>query len=189
MTRTFLAVALIMTGILEPVAAGDNNPEACRAIFSGSGGLISQCLREAPKAKGTPIQLLSEHQLKDFCSRFDDVSDAINCYTEIGWLKHFKGDLGAENKEGLKSEFADRWKLNSQRECGSEATKTAALDCVLLQRSGTLSAYDEANAKAARAQQDADPIVQFCKNAFGAYWEGVERCVKDQRSAKARMGY
>ncbi|TWA50527.1 hypothetical protein FB008_11238 [Sinorhizobium medicae] len=74
------------------------------------------------------------------------------------------------------------------RECMKEPTKAAALECAVLQKSGTKFVYNEKNAEIARQATASDPIMKFCRQAFGDYWVGVEQCVKDQRAAKKRLG-
>lgn len=74
------------------------------------------------------------------------------------------------------------------RECIKETTTAAALDCAVLQKSGTKFVYRQKNKELARQATAADPIMQFCRNTFGDYWEGVEQCVKNQRAAKERLG-
>ncbi|MDP9813693.1 hypothetical protein J2W42_006568 [Rhizobium tibeticum] len=74
------------------------------------------------------------------------------------------------------------------RECSKETSNSAALDCVILQKSGTKFVFSQKNEELARNATAEDPIFKVCRNAFGDYWEGVEDCVKKQRAAKKRMG-
>lgn len=70
------------------------------------------------------------------------------------------------------SEHAEQWKRNVMRECSKEKMESAALDCAILQKSGTKFVFGQKNEELARKAASEDPIFKFCRNAFGDYWEG-----------------
>ncbi|TAW39034.1 hypothetical protein ELI17_37310 [Rhizobium ruizarguesonis] len=113
---------------------------------------------------------------------------ALTCFSEIHEVGFRKSDLLPENEPGLADQYAEQWKRNVMRVCSAEKSKKAALDCAVLQKGGTKVVYDEKNADIARKAVSEDPIFQFCRKAFGDYWEGVEDCVKKQKAAKRRLG-
>lgn len=180
---TFPTLVLAQTG----TAAGSENPRmTCEATLRGDKAM-SECKRVFKEKEPCCLQY-SEERLRKACARMPSVQTAISCFVEIHEVGFRKQELTGETTPGLAAEFAEQWKANSRKVCSSEPDIGAALDCVILQKSGIRFVYADANRKQNPSAPGRDPILQFCRDAFGEYWQGVEDCVANQKAAKRRMG-
>lgn len=164
----------------------ENQQRTCEAVL-GKNPAAAECKKVFAKDADCCIQYDAE-RLAKLCAKMPSIEDTLSCFTEIHEVGFWKTDLTDENEPGLGAQHAGQWKKNVMRECMKETTKAAALDCAVLQKSGTKFVYGQKNDEIARQSTEADPIMLFCRNTFGDYWEGVEQCVKDQRAAKKRLG-
>lgn len=183
-------LVLVMALVAYPALAQQNQREdqqrTCEAVL-GARPAAAECQKVFAKDAYCCIQYDAE-RLAKLCAKMSSIENALTCFSEIHEVGFWKTDLIDENEPGLGAQYADQWKKNVMRECVKETTKPAALDCAVLQKSGTKFVYGQKNKEIARQSTEADPILQFCRQAFGDYWEGVEQCVKDQRAAKKRLG-
>lgn len=185
-----LILALLIALVAYPALAQENQREnqqmTCEAILGGVPA-ADECQKVFVKDADCCIQYDAE-RLAKLCAKMSSIENALSCFSEIHEVGFWKTDLTSENEPGLAAQHAEQWKKNVMRECMKETTMTAALECAVLQKSGTKFVYGHKNDEIARQATVADPIMQFCRQAFGDYWEGVEQCVKDQRAAKKRLG-
>ncbi|PRX09020.1 UNVERIFIED_ORG: hypothetical protein BCL66_10897 [Martelella mediterranea] len=183
---------LILLLLLFPASASaqsaqkEDQVRTCEAIL-GDSAVATQCAKVFKTSETCCIQY-DEKRLKDACGMMSDVDAALTCFSEIHEVGFWKAELLPENKPGLANQFVQQWKINVMRECSKEPTKQAALECAVLQKSGTRFVYGQANKEVAQQAVANDPIFQFCRKTFGDYWVGVEECVKQQRAAKKRLG-
>jgi len=158
----------------------------CEAILHGRPE-SSECARIFPKKGRCCIQYDAE-RLAKICEKMPTVAGALNCFLEINEAGFRKSDLLPESQPGLADQYAKQWKINSLRICSEEKSAKSAIACANLQKSGIRTVFEQKNTAIKGSAVIADPIVSFCRKAFGDYWEGVEQCVRDQRAAKRRMG-
>lgn len=164
----------------------ENQQKTCEAILGG-GPAAKECGKVFKKDAGCCIQYNAK-ELASRCEKMSTVALALTCFSEIHEVGFWKTDLLPENEPGLGSQYAEQWKRNVMRECSKEKTKSAALDCAVLQKSGTRFVFGQKNEELAPKATSEDPIFKFCRDAFGDYWEGVEDCVREQWAAKQRLG-
>lgn len=183
-------LVLVVAMMAYPALSQDNQREnqqmTCEAIL-GDRPAAAECRKIFTKDSDCCIQYDAE-RLAKLCAKMPNIENALTCFSEIHETGFRKSDLLPENEPGLADQYAQQWKKNAMRECMKETTKAEALDCAVLQKSGTKFVYGQKNEEIARQATADDPIMQFCRNTFGDYWEGVEQCVKDQRAAKKRLG-
>ena len=186
--KWLLISALVL--LVYPALAQQNQREdqqrTCEAVL-GKSPAAAECKKVFAKDVDCCIQYDAK-RLAQLCAKMSSIENVLTCFSEIHEVGFWKIDLTSENEPGLGAQHAEQWKRNVMRECMQETTKAAALECAVLQKSGTKFVYGQRNDEIARQSTEADPIMQFCRNAFGDYWEGVEQCVKDQRAAKKRLG-
>lgn len=184
-------LAIVLVFMAYPALAQQNQREdqqrTCEAVL-GDRHAAAECQKIFAKDADCCIQYDAE-RLAKLCAKMSSIENALACFTEIHETGFRKSEMPPENEPGLADQYAQQWKKNVMGECMKETTTGAALDCAVLQKSGTKFVYAQKNEEIARQAAVADPIMQFCKRAFGGYWEGVEQCVKDQRAAKMRMGF
>ena len=186
--RLFL-VLIICLGAIPGFAQQDSREDqqrTCEAVL-GDHPAARECTTAFAKDAGCCIQY-NEKALAKRCATMSTVEFALACFSEIHEVGFWKTDLTGENEPGLAATFADQWKKNVLKVCSAETTNSDAIACAILQKSGTKFGYRERNAELANQATKADPIFQFCREAFGDYWEGVEECVQKQRAAKKRLG-
>ena len=164
----------------------ENQQTTCEAIL-GQSPAGQECNKVFAKDAGCCIQYDAK-RLASRCEKMPTVELALTCFSEIHEVGFWKTDLLSENEPGLGARYAEQWKRNVMEICSKEKSKKAALDCAVLQKSGTKVVYEEKNAEIARKSVSEDPIFQFCRKTFGDYWDGVEDCVKKQHAAKRRLG-
>lgn len=164
----------------------EDQQRTCEAVLDTQPA-AAECQKVFAKNADCCIQY-DEKRLVKRCEKMSSKEFALICFTEIHEVGFWKTDLTSENEPGLADQYVQQWKKNVLRECMKEPTKADALACAILQKSGTKFGFGEKNAEIARQAMQADPIMKFCRNAFGDYWEGVEQCVKDQQAAKKRLG-
>lgn len=181
-----MLVALVAYPVLAQQNQRENQQRTCEAVL-GKSPAAAECKKVFAKDADCCIQYDAE-RLAKLCAKMSSIETVLTCFSEIHEVGFWKTDLTDENEPGLGAQHAEQWKKNVMRECMKETTTAASLDCAVLQKSGTKFVYGQKNDEIARQATVADPIMQFCRNAFGDYWEGVEQCVKDQRAAKKRLG-
>ncbi|NNH41886.1 hypothetical protein [Rhizobium laguerreae] len=179
-----MLVALVAYPVLAQQNQRENQQRTCEAVL-GKSLAAAECKKVFAKDADCCIQYDAE-RLAKLCAKMSSIETVLTCFSEIHEVGFWKTDLTDE--PGLGAQHAEQWKKNVMRECMKETTTAASLDCAVLQKSGTKFVYGQKNDEIARQATVADPIMQFCRNAFGDYWEGVEQCVKDQRAAKKRLG-
>ncbi len=183
-------LAIVLVFMAYPALAQQNKREdqqrTCEAVL-GDRPAAAECRRIFAKDADCCIQYDAE-RLAKLCAKMSSIENALTCFSEIHEVGFWKTDLTGENEPGLGVQYVEQWLKSVMRVCMEEKTKTDALKCAVLQKSGTKFGYGQKNNEIARQATAADPIMQFCRNAFGDYWEGVEQCVKDQRAAKKRLG-
>jgi hypothetical protein len=184
MMRWFCVFVMALTA--HPVPAQENQQMTCTAVL-GDMPAAAECQKVFAKDADCCIQYDAERLAKQ-CAKMSSIENALTCFSEIHEVGFWKTELRSENEPGLAEKFSMQWKKNVMRECVKEKTKGDALDCAVLHKSGTLYVYGEKNAEIARQSAAADPIMKFCRETFGDYWEGVERCVAKQKAAKKRLG-
>lgn len=146
----------------------------CRAVFSSSAPCCMQYNAE---------------ELARQCAQMSSISFALTCFTEIHEVGFWKTELTGETEPGLGAQFAEQWKSNTMNVCASEGSNEAAIQCAILQKSGIRFVFNERNTQNAREIVESDPVMTFCREAFGEYWAGVEHCVEEQRAARTRLGF
>jgi hypothetical protein len=187
-----LEIVTLLIFLLLPVQSYAQNTSredqrrTCEAVLQGKPAL-AECNKVFTKDATCCIQYDFKRLAKQ-CGKMSSVQLALSCFTEIHEVGFWKTDLLPENEPGLGSRFAEQWKKNVVTVCSSEKTNTAALECAVLQKSGIKFVFHEKNAQVGSEATTKDPIFQFCRKAFGDYWEGVEECVKSQKAAKKRLG-
>lgn len=183
-------LAIVLVFVAYPALAQQNQREdqqrTCEAVL-GDRPAAAECQKIFAKDADCCIQYDAE-RLAKLCAKMSSIENALTCFSEIHEVGFWKTDLTGENEPGLGAQHAEQWKRNVMRECMKEPTRAAALECAVLQKSGTRFVYGQKNHAIGRQATSADPIMKFCRQAFGDYWEGVEQCVKDQRAAKKRLG-
>ncbi|MFB2550163.1 hypothetical protein [Ensifer soli] len=183
-------LVLAFAFMADPTLAQQNQREdqqrTCEAVL-GDRPVAAECRKIFAKDADCCIQYDVE-RLAKLCVKMSSIESALTCFSEIHETGFRKSELLPENEPGLADQYAQQWKKNVMSVCVKETTKTAALDCAVLQKSGTKFVFGQKNEEIARQATVADPIMQFCRQAFGDYWEGVEQCVKDQSAAKKRLG-
>lgn len=185
-----LMLALLFAFFATTAAAQETSKEdqvrTCEAVL-GDRPEAAECAKIFKTSADCCIQY-DEKRLMKACAKMSSIDAALTCFSEIHEVGFWKSELLPENEPGLADQFVQQWKKNVIRECSKEPTKQAALDCAVLQKSGTKFVYGQKNEEVARQAVANDPIFQFCRKTFGDYWEGVEECVKQQRAAKQRLG-
>lgn len=185
-TILFLALTLVVPSALAQYPSKEDQVATCQAIL-GSNPAAAECERVFRKSADCCIQY-SESRLANACAAMSSKEAALACFTEIHEVGFWKTELALENSPGLSASFAEQWKKNVLRVCSEEPTNKAAIDCAILQKSGTKFMYNQRNSELARQPTGNDSILKFCREAFGDYWEGVEECVQQQTAAKGRLG-
>lgn len=190
MRQTSVALLISTLVLAANVDSASSQPEdqiqTCEAIL-GQVPAGKHCKDIFPKNADCCIQY-NPAKLADLCRKMPDVRSALLCFTEIHEVGFWKTDLLPENEPGLGASYAEQWKRNVKRVCTIESSNAAAIDCAILQKSGIKFVFRQANDAVADDAKANDPILNFCRDAFGEYWEGVERCVEKQRAAKRRLG-
>jgi len=183
-------LAMVFVFMAYPALAQQNQREdqqrTCEAVL-GDRPAAAECRRIFAKDADCCIQYDAE-RLAKLCAKMSSIENALTCFSEIHEVGFWKADLTGENEPGLADQFVQQWKKNVMRECMKETTMANAIACAVLQKSGTKFVYEQRNEEIARQATAADPIMKFCRDTFGDYWEGVEQCVKDQQAAKKRLG-
>jgi hypothetical protein len=177
---------LLPTQTIAQSSSRENQQKTCAAVLDGKPA-AAECKKVFAKDANCCIQYDS-NRLAKLCAKMPSVKLALSCFTEIHEVGFLKSELTPENEPGLAGQYAEQWKKNVTNICSSEKTKLAALDCAILQKSGIKFVFEEKNAEVRSHITTNDPIFQFCRKAFGEYWEGVEQCVKSQSAAKKRLG-
>ncbi|NTF18178.1 hypothetical protein G6L37_07145 [Agrobacterium rubi] len=181
-----LSISLFSVEAMAQENSKENQQQTCLEILGES-----TAAQECTKVFAIDADCCIQYDVKELarrCAGMSTISHALTCFSEIHEVGFWKTDLVGENEPGLGSRHAEQWKRNVMRECAKETTKSAALECAVLQKSGTKYVFNEQNTELARKAASSDPIMLFCRNTFGDYWEGVEDCVRKQRAAKRRMG-
>ena len=181
-----LMFALLATTVAAQQTTTEDQVRTCQAVL-GDKPAAGECTKVFKTSAGCCIQY-DENRLLKACSEMSSIDAALTCFSEIHEVGFWKSELLPENEPGLADQFVQQWKNNVMRVCSTEPTKQAALECAVLQKSGTRFGYGQKNEEVARQAVANDPIFQFCRKTFGDYWEGVEECVKQQRAAKHRLG-
>lgn len=188
MLRALLFLAAILVSSHAALAQHpehEDQQKKCEAILKSPAA--AECRHVFAKKADCCIQYDTD-QLAAACKKMSTINIALTCFSETHEIGFWKTDLTDENEPGPGAQHAEQWKRNVMRECSKEGTKSDAIDCAILQKSGTKFVYGQKNGSAQRQASEQDPIFKFCRRTFGDYWEGVEECVKQQRAAKRRMG-
>lgn len=181
-----LIVALCAYPALAQQNQREDQQRTCEAVL-GDRSASAECRRVFAKDADCCIQYDAE-RLSKLCAKMASIEYTLTCFSEIHEVGFWRTELLPENEPGLAEKHVQQWKKNVMRECMKETTKAAALDCAVLQKSGTRYVYGQKNDEIAQQATNADPIMKFCRHAFGNYWVGVEQCVKDQTAARKRLG-
>lgn len=189
--KWLLVLVLLSVFMTFPSYAQQNQREdqlrTCEAVL-GDRPASAECAKSFARDADCCIQYDAE-RLAKLCAKMSSTENALTCFSEIHEVGFWKTELGGENEPGLGAQHAEQWKKNVMRECLTEPSQSAALTCAIRQKSGTKYVYGKQNAEVARRTSEADPIMKFCRQAFGDYWQGVEQCIKEQRAAKKRLGH
>ncbi len=185
-TILFLALTVAVTGAIAQQTTDEDQVRTCQAILD-TNLAAAECGKVFHKAAECCIQY-DETRLAKACANMSSIGAALTCFTEIHEVGFWKTDLLSENAPGLAASFAEQWKINVLRVCSKEPTRKMAIDCAILQKSGTKFSFNQRNNELRRNAVMDDPIFVFCRQAFGNYWEGVEDCMKKQKAAKQRIG-
>ncbi|WP_439624010.1 hypothetical protein [Shinella sp.] len=181
-----LAFALFATTANAQQTSMEDQVRTCEAVLGNSPAAV-ECAKVFKTSADCCIQY-DEQRLLKACGAMSSIDAALTCFSEIHEVGFWKSELLPENQPGLADQFIQQWKKNVIRVCSMEPTKQKALECAVLQKSGTRFAYSQKNEEIARQSVANDPIFRFCRKTFGDYWEGVEKCVNQQRAAKKRLG-
>ena len=181
-----LVFSLFAVTVNAQSATKEDQVRTCEAVLTGKPA-ATECVTIFKTSDDCCIQY-DEKRLVKACGKMSSIDAALICFSEIHEVGFWKSELLPENEPGLADQFVQQWKKNVMRECSKELTKQAALECAVLQKSGTRFVYGQKNKEVAQKAAANDPIFQFCRKTFGDYWEGVEECVEQQRAAKKRLG-
>lgn len=190
--RIQLEIFTLLIFLLLPVQSNaqttspEDQQKTCEAVLQGKPA-VAECNKIFAENASCCIQY-DFKKLAKLCAKMSSVQFALSCFAEIHEVGFWKTDLLPENEPGLGSRYAEQWKKNVMTVCSSEKTNAAALECAILQKSGIKFVFNEKNTQVGSDAKTKDPIFQFCRKAFGDYWEGVEECVKSQKAAKKRLG-
>lgn len=182
-----LALALVLSSSASAQQSSSENPRKTCEMSIADEGVADQCRNVFPLSAPCCVQY-DEKRLAGICAAFSSVRSALICYTQMFEIGLMKTELLDEARPGLAAESAALWVTNSLRICAAEKSKKAAISCARRQKSSTISEFREQNAMLRRSDMNNDPIVTTCRQLYGSYWVGVERCVADQRAAKRRLG-